>query len=194
MDIHELARELEQGAYQGLDISEYAFARRFCELTQPQTITVVGGSHNLDLFYAVQECRPTVTNWDPGNTGMGHTIRAQHDRFKEITSFKGEYQWIQQTVNDLDTVKWDVDLMWLNCMPSDPFKRTEWPPHIIFTHNGDLTQAGVVMQIHKHRPLIALGRRMAVFSSDTHDWSHPTYKLRSDRHLGPINPVQEILR
>ena len=191
MDIQALDQEFQQGAYKHYALSEYQFLRRFCELTQPRTITVVGGHTNLDLFYAVQECEPRVTNWDPGNTSSEESIRAHHRRFKEITAFRGTYQWIPKTVEDLATVDMTADLVWLNCLPS---QIDTYPKNIIFTHDGDLTQAGLVMQIHKHRPLIALGRKIAVFSGEEHDWTHPSYKLIRQRSMGTIKPVTEIVR
>ena len=191
MDIQALDREFQQGAYKHYALSEYQFLRRFCELTQPRTITVVGGHTNLDLFYAVQECEPQVTNWDPGNTSSEESIRAHHRRFQAITAFRGTYQWIPKTVEHLDTVDMTADLVWLNCLPS---QIDTYPKNIIVTHDGDLTQAGLVMQIHKHRPLIALGRKIAVFSGEEHDWRHPSYRLIRQRSMGTIKPVTEIVR
>jgi hypothetical protein len=194
MDIQALDREFTQGSYKHHDLSEYQFLRRFCALTQPGTITVVGGHTNLDLFYAVQECEPRVTNWDPGNTSSTESIRAHHTRFKQITAFRGEYQWIPQSVAHLDMVDMAVDLLWLNALPSDPQAVADWPTSVIFCHDGNLTQTGVVMQIHRQRPLVALGRHIAVHTDQTHDWAHHTYGLRQDRNLGPIRPVTEIVR
>ena len=191
MDIQDLQRQFQQGAYQHYSLAEYQFLRRFCELTQPATITVVGGHTNLDLFYATQECEPRVTNWDPGNSSSADTIRAHHTRFQEMTAFRGTYQWIPQTVADLDAVTMTADLVWLNCLPS---RMELYPDNLIFTHDGDLTQAGLVMRVHKHRPLVALGRKIAVFSRQEHDWRHTTYLLQRTRDMGPISPVWEIVR
>ena len=191
MDIQALDREFQQGTYKHYSLAEYQFLRRFCELTQPSTITVIGGHTNLDLFYAVQECEPEVTNWDPGNTSSEQSIRAHHRRFQEITAFRGTYQWIPKTVEDLATVDMTADLVWLNRVPSQIDK---YPENIIVTHDGDLTQAGLVMQIHRHTPLIALGRKIAVFSRQTHDWRHPSYRLMETKQMGPIDPVREIVR
>jgi len=194
MDIQALDREFQQGTYKHYDLSEYQFLRRFCELTQPTTMTVVGGHTNMDLFYSTQECRPRVTNWDPGNTSSEESIRAHHTRFQDITAFKGEYQWMPQSVQHLDQVDMTADLVWLNAMPSDIMRTTQWPDSLVFTHDGHLTQAGIVMQIHKHLPMVALGRKTVIYSRHDHDWSHHSYRLRRDRNLGPINPVTEILR
>ena len=194
MDITQLDREFQQGSYKHYALAEYQFLRRFCELTQPRTITVVGGHTNLDLFYAVQECEPRVTNWDPGNTTSENTIRAQHDRFKTMTQFRGRYQWIPQSVNHLSAIDMGADLVWLNTMPSDIMEIEEWPNGLVFTHNGDLTQAGLVMQMARHIPMVALGRMTVIYSQQEHDWSHQTYHLRRDRHLGHIDPVTEIVR
>lgn len=191
MDIQALDREFQQGSYKHYALAEYQFLRRFCELTQPETITVVGGHTNLDLFYATQECEPRVINWDPGNTSSEESIRAHHTRFQQITAFRGEYQWIPQSITDLATVDMTADLVWLNCMPS---QMETYPRSMIFTHDGDLTQAGLVMQIHRHTPLIALGRKIAVFSREKHDWTHGSYHLVCRRNMGQIRPVTEIVR
>ena len=192
MDIQQLDQEFQAGAYKHYTLSEYQFMRRFCELTQPGTITVVGGHTNMDLFYATQDCRPRVTNWDPGN-GSENT-RAAQQRHREITGFRGEYRWIAQSVEDLSTVDMAADLVWLNLIPGDLMRTDKWPTSLVFTHDGELTQAGMVMQIGRHIPLVALGSNIAVFTEQTHDWRHPTYRLRRDRNLGHISPVTEILR
>ena len=193
MDIKQLDREFQRGTYKHYTLSEYQFLRRFCELTQPTTITVVGGHTNMDLFYATQDCSPRVTNWDPGNSTESST-RAEQNRLQEITKFRGEYQWIAQSVADLTAVDMKADLVWLNVIPSDMTRIAQWPESLVFTHDGDLTKVSLIMQIHKHTPLVALGRMVAVFSRQEHNWSHTTYRLRENGRMGPINPVHEIMR
>ena len=193
MDIKQLDDEFHRGINKHYTLGEYQFLRRFCELTQPTTITIVGGYTNLDLFYATQDCSPKVTNWDPGNSPEAST-RASHDRFRQITKFRGEYQWIPQSVADLNSIDMAADLVWLNVIPSDIMRITQWPESLVFTHNGDLTQAGLVLGISRHIPMVAIGEKIAVYSRQDHDWRHNTYRLRRDRHLGSINPVTEIMR
>jgi len=194
MHIEQLNEQFQQGAYRHYRLSEYQFLRRFCELTQPSTITVVGGHTNLDLFYAVQECEPKIVNWDPGDSSDPAAIKATHDRYQQITDFRGSYQWIAQTVSGLGAVDTDVDLVWLNALQEQMVNASTMPRSAVLVHDGDLTQAGTVMAMNKHIPLVALGRTIAVYSHERHDWHHPTYQLRQNRRLGTIAPVTEIVR
>jgi len=193
MDIRQLDQEFHRGTIKHYTLAEYQFLRRFCELTQPGTITVVGGHTNLDLFYATQECSPRVTNWDPGAAPEA-THRASHDRFREITRFRGEYQWLPQSVADFTAIDMAADLVWLNVIPGDIMGRTQWPESLVFAHNGDLTQVATVLGISRHIPMVALGEKIVVYSRQEHDWNHHTYRLKRDRNLGPISPVTEIVR
>lgn len=195
MDIRALNREFQAGAYQDYNLAEYQFLRRFCELTRPQTITCVGGGTNIDVFYATQGLAPRVTNWDPGFQGVGQpSWRTLQERYQRITDFQGEYEWIAQGVHDLAQVDTQVDLLWLGHGIDLMDQIREWPGSLVVGHYGVITTTPALMRAHRHLPMVALGKRIAVYSKHEHDWDHDTYGLRRDRALGPIDPVTEIVR
>jgi len=195
MDIRQLDQMFQQGAHQDWDLAEYQFMRRFCELTQPRTITVVGGHTNLDLFYATQECEPDVTNWDPGWSVTGRNyFNALHKRYQQATGFRGRYQWVQQSVERLAQVDTAVDLLWISHGTAVAAEIQQWPRSLVIVHYGRLTMVQDLLRAHKDLPMVALGRRIAVFTAQEHEWDHHTYSLRRDQALGPIRPVTEIVR
>jgi hypothetical protein len=196
MDSRALALMFQQGHYQDYNLAEHEFTRRFCELTQPARITCVGGGTNLDVFYASQECEPRVTNWDPGFQGVGEPHwRDLQRQYQALTNFRGEYTWIQQSVREIHTVT-DTDLLWLcHDQAGEHLDQIQdWPNSMIVAHYGDLTMTAALLRAHRHLPMRALGHRLAVFSREEHDWHHGTYRLTQDRVLGPINPVNWIMR
>ena len=196
MDQRQLAQMFQQGHYQDYNLSEYEFTRRFCELTRPDRITCVGGGSNLDVFYATQGLRPAITNWDPGQQGVARPHWHElHREYQSLTDFQGEYTWIQQGLHDIRGLR-DCDLLWLchDQVTQHLDQIQHWPRHMIVAHYGDLTQTAALMRAHRHLPMRALGHRLAVFSREDHDWRHPNYRLAQDRALGPIDPVNWIVR
>lgn len=195
MDIQALNREFQAGAYQDYNLAEYEFLRRFCELTRPQTITCVGGGTNLDLFYATQGLTPRVTNWDPGFQGVGQSSwRTLQARYQQVTDFQGEYEWLPAGVSNIKQINTAVDLLWLGHGIDLMDQIPEWPGSLVVGHYGAITTTPALMRAHRHLPMVALGKRIAVYSKQEHDWDHDTYGLSRDRALGPIDPVTEIVR
>jgi hypothetical protein len=61
----------------------------------------------------------------------------------------------------------------------------DWPEHIILSHGGKLLLAESVAKIGRNRPLLALGKRMAAFSSAGIDCSAGTgYNHQPAKFLG----------
>ena len=199
MDIRQLNQLFQQGAYQDYPLAEYQFLRRFCELTQPRTMACVGGHTNLDVFYSLQECDTRVTNWDPGEPHayfgwMGWTrqgLAESHQRFKTLTGFRNEYEWLAKSVKDLREVG-QQDMIWLSAHQDGVYDLEQWPDSMVICHYGNMIMAQKLWHTHQHLPLVAIGRRIAVFSRQEHDWEHHTYMTTRNRDFMDLKDVREI--
>ena len=194
MNILELSSLLEQGAYQDMPLSEYQFTKRFAELTNPQKVTVVGGYTNLDLFYSLQNLvYPQVVNFDPGDGTLTETsTRNKQKEYQKQTGFQGKYQWIPQSLSSIANTDTDVDLLWVNCLQETVVDIQKWPQSLILHHEGRHVLTKVILQITKHIPLVALGRRIAVYSNQNHDWQHKSYHSSQTGQLGHIKFLEII--
>ena len=170
-------------------LNEYEFCRYFLTQAKPKTIKVIGGFTNINLFYAVQDLNGVeVTNWDPGEVDMGsHIWSKMFDHYKQIFNFKGVYNWLPKTILKYSEIGDRPDLLWIDSqeVPFSYDTIEDWPEHIIMSHGGKLLLAEQILKISRHRPLLALGKRMAVFSSASIDCSAGTgYNHRPAQFLG----------
>ena len=186
MQIQDLNRMFQAGEYQDYPLAEYQFMRRWFQLTKPERVACVGGHTNLDLFYASQGHQITATNHDPDEHYLGlprQDLKAKHDEFQKLFDYQGSYQWIQQTISDLKQVG-EQDLIWLSAHQAGVYDLEQWPDTLVFNHYGDMTRAEQMTHVQKHLPLVALGRRLAVFSEHTTDPRHDSYMLTPARFMG----------
>jgi len=163
LTLRELSLLQDRDSYTDYTLSEYEVLGKFFRDARPRDITIIGGGDNLDLFYASQGVSEgmSVTNWDPGDanpTRMHH----HHGHYQEITGFKGDYQHIAMAVTQVP--QHGSDLLWFGAHDSGIHEITQWPEHIIFNHYGHLHKSEHLLHIRRHRPLVALGRRLAIFS------------------------------
>ena len=195
MNIQQLSKLLESGAYQDMTLAEYQFMKRFADLIKPQKVTVVGGFTNLDVFYSLQDQLAQVVNFDPGDGTLTEaSTRAKQKDYQKQTGFLGGYQWIPQSLSSIANTETDVDLLWVNCLQETVLDIQKWPQSLVLYHEGRHIFTKVILGITKHIPLVALGRRIAVYSSQVHDWEYPTYQLTQTGRLGHIENLTEIVR
>ena len=195
MNIQQLSKLLESGAYQDMSLAEYQFMKRFADLIKPQKVTVVGGYTNLDVFYSLQDQLAQVVNFDPGDGTLTEaSTRAKQKDYQKQTGFLGSYQWIPQTLPNIANTDTDVDLLWINCLQETVLDIQKWPQSLVLYHEGRHIFTKVILGITKHIPLVALGRRIAVYSSQVHDWEYPTYQLAKTGQFGHIENLTEIVR
>ena len=199
MNIQELNNLFNEGRhYIDYTLNEYEFCRYFLSQAKPKTIKVIGGFTNINLFYSVQELTDIeVTNWDPGEVDSGSLIWGRmFEYYKKIFNFNGVYNWIPKTILNYSEIGSKPDLLWIDLNSDTPpfaSQIEDWPEHIILSHGGKLTLVDSILKISRHRPLLAIGKRIAVFSSANIDCTKGTgYNYQMSKFL--LKEVMEIIK
>lgn len=198
MNLLELGNLLEKKLhfYKDYTLQEYEFLRYFLNQVSPETIEVIGGHTNLDLFYACQDIAPTIINHDPFHSDESRLL-VEHQKLQQTFNFQGKYTWLQHTVLSCDQLFDCKDTLMLNSHQDiiyELIEKNQLPDHVIFSHYGKIWFAENMVELNKYRKMICCGDRLAFFTNQDINLESSKFHFKTHRNFFDVQPVHILIK